>query len=758
MAKGAELKALRISLALCAVSCCASAQGSGKADGLADGRRAGLWLDSRISRNWRAPINRPPLNRDELADDADYYDEGYLSEMAADRVNGLWIPVRFDELAESRTRMSKLASIVRRAARHGIGIWLMANDPACVAPDCGLVKEHPDWFGPGPVWWDRRLWCPSSESALSHVRESVSRVFKAIPGLAGVINISHGEGLTTCLSLLAPCDVPYPDGIRCPQCATRPPWQLHADVARAIVQGMRDGSPSARLLSWLYHPEASVCRREWVGDCARNLPDGVTLLYNFESGSVKEQLGRPHVGGDYWLSVPGPAKPFSDLAATMRAAGGSLAAKIQVGCSHEMASLPYVPVPGLLYRKFRGLRACGVRDVVQGWFFGNAPGVMNKAAGRLASLDFESVGESAFLCELAADVWGTAEAGRVVRIWNAYAEAYARYPLDNAMQYYGPFAAGIAWPLEREVKLAPLARTWIGGEAPSGDFIGECLGKFSLDEVCRLTSEMSDLVRSADSDLEALGRAAAGGGERRLDVGVMRAFRNLIVSAADVFAFYRARRDGKADEMDRIAARAIELSREMLALTEEDERLGWHPEAGERLFSPEKLRARIARLDAEMGRRPALPVSIAAARYGEEAAGSNIVWRAQERNGDCVVRGTVKDVPGLVVVATDRFGTVRPKVQFVPVTNGAFKAVLKGFVPDKIAFLADENPSSGAAAVLWPSGRKPVDGRLALPWVDGASLGDLLSGELTGVVEPLSAGLRVPFAERRPRAREGAFP
>lgn len=129
------------------------------------------------------------------------------------------------------------------------------------------------------------------------------------------------------------------------------------------------------------------------------------------------------------------------------------------------------------------------------------------------------------------------------------------------------------------------------------------------------------------------------------------------------------------------------------------------------------------------------------------------VWRAQERTGDCVVRGTVKDVPGLVVVATDRFGTVRPKVQFVPVTNGAFKAVLKGFVPDKIAFLADENPSSGAAAVLWPSGRKPVDGRLALPWVDGASLGDLLSGELTGVVEPLSAGLRVPFAERRPRAR-----
>ena len=122
-----------------------------KGDGLV--YRSESWLDNRISRNWRAPINRPPLNRDELLDDNDYYDEDYLSSMAADGVNGLWIPVRLEELSSCPSRKAKLASIVGKARNHGIGIWLMMNEPECVAPDDRRAIGHPEWFAPGPVWW-----------------------------------------------------------------------------------------------------------------------------------------------------------------------------------------------------------------------------------------------------------------------------------------------------------------------------------------------------------------------------------------------------------------------------------------------------------------------------------------------------------------------------------------------------------------------------------------------------------------------------
>ena len=46
------------------------------------------------------------------------------------------------------------------------------------------------------------------------------------------------------------------------------------------------------------------------------MPPGVTMLYNFESGAMREQLGRYRNGGDYWLSFVGPAEPFRHVAAS----------------------------------------------------------------------------------------------------------------------------------------------------------------------------------------------------------------------------------------------------------------------------------------------------------------------------------------------------------------------------------------------------------------------------------------------------------
>ena len=130
------------------------------------------------------------------------------------------------------------------------------------------------------------------------------------------------------------------------------------------------------------------------------IPDGATLVYNFESGSERIQCGSVRRGGDYWLSVPGPAAPFRTVAAAGRAAGRPVGAKIQVSCSHEVATLPYVPVPGLLYRKYRAMHDEGVSSVLQCWFFGGTPGLMTRAAGELSKCDFPE-SEDKFLLRLA---------------------------------------------------------------------------------------------------------------------------------------------------------------------------------------------------------------------------------------------------------------------------------------------------------------------------------------------------------------------
>ena len=53
----------------------------------------------------------------------------------------------------------------------------------------------------------------------------------------------------------------------------------------------------------------------------------------------------------------------------------------------------------------------GVSSVMQCWYFGNYPGLMNKAAGMLAREDFEASTEKEFLERLAREEWGDNASG-----------------------------------------------------------------------------------------------------------------------------------------------------------------------------------------------------------------------------------------------------------------------------------------------------------------------------------------------------------
>ena len=151
------------------------------------------------------------------------------------------------------------------------------------------------------------------------------------------------------------------------------------------------------------------------------------------------------------------------------------------------------------------------------------------------------------------------------------------------MQYYGPFAAGVAWPLRPDVDLAQLARTWKPFDLPSGDLIGECLENHTLDEALRLTARMVELSQVPEIDaLEARWRNDR---ERMLDLGVMKALSLHFRSAYDIFDFYAARAEAvfasrsegdtakalKAiDRMSAAVVREEEVSRELLPLAKAD--------------------------------------------------------------------------------------------------------------------------------------------------------------------------------------------
>ncbi len=573
------------------------------------------WLRNRISRCFFGPIKRPPFNRDELMDDMDYYPDEYLNRLAHEGINGLWLTVIFREIAETSftprdkdapRRLAKLRRTIDKCLKYGIKTWIFAIEPKWLYADDPLAVAHPELLGCKAFDGTKDIYsfCTSTETGQQYLFETMRDIFTQLPRLGGFLNISHGERITSCLSF---ADTITEKPIPCPRCSKIPKWQVHFNTMNAMIKGIRASGSDAEIISWLYQPYPNPHKSNWVYELARHLPEGVTLQYNFESGAVRKQLSRSRIGGDYWLSYIGPTDIFSHLAENAKDAGNKMSAKIQVGCSHEIATVPFVSVPGLLYHKYRAMRECGCSSVMQCWYFGNYPDVMNRAAGELAFEEFND-SEADFLERLAKPQWGR-HAKTVAKAWELFTKGYSNYPLSNDMQYFGPMHFGVVWPLFLNPEFKPLQPTWKPDFPPSGDSIGECLENHTLDEALILASRMSDFWHGGMEILAPLRKQFADNPDRLLDIGVSQAIDILFNSAQNIFRFYLNRRTYLDDAttipqkreslaaMRAIVQKEIENSRAMLPLCQADSRLGFHSEAETHQFCVSRLEWRIALLE-----------------------------------------------------------------------------------------------------------------------------------------------------------------
>jgi len=589
------------------------------------------FIRRRISRCFFGPIKRPPKLRDELMDDVNYYPDEYLNRLAHDGVNGLWLTIEFRNLCRTRftpehggertQRLAKLRQTVDQCLRYGIRTYIFCIEPRSWDADDPVIQRHPEMVG-GGTYGNRRTFCTASETSRLYLEEATHSIFEAVPGLGGLINITHGERPTTCLSTTSAVG----DGsITCPVCAERQPWEILHSSLSAMERGMHSAAPDAELISWLYMPQpqgpGGNQLAPWVYDIPDHTPKGVILQFNFESGVVREFFGRELVGGDYWISTPGPSPRFKRIAETARQADTLISAKIQTGCSHEVASIPFVPVPSLLQRKFAAMRELGVTHTMLCWYFGNYPGLMNRAAGRLSFEDFP-VDEETFLLELAQRDWGT-NAPQAVAAWRLLAEGYANYPLTNLFQYYGPMHDGPVWPLLLEPEDSMLVPTWLLGSTitrepwpPSGDRVGECVhgshsmecaaNAYSLAEAVELTTCLDDAWTRGVALLTALRPTVTRQPERLRDIGLAEALGIQFRSGRNILRFYLLReqmlrldtpqRLELLAEMRGIAEEELANGPRLIALCESDSRLGFHSEAEGYKYFPAKIRWRMDQL------------------------------------------------------------------------------------------------------------------------------------------------------------------
>ena len=272
-----------------------------------------------------------------------------------------------------------------------------------------------------------------------------------------------------------------------------------------------------------------------------------------------------------------------------------------IGCSHEIASIPYVPVPGIIYKKYKAAHELGVEGVMQCWYFGNYPSMMSKAAGELSFMDDFS-DKDGFLTRLAATYYGRSKAESVKQAWALFEEGYRNYPINIMFSYYGPMHDGVVWDLYLKPRDNMLPRSWQLLDPPDGDRIHECLWEgHSLDEAVIL----SDMIKEKWE----MGMKALDLPETDELYTLSSALDILFKSGSNILKFFKLRRElgleigdptEKLAEMRKIIEIEIENSRKMIPICEADVRLGYHSEAEGFKFFPKKLLDRIAKLESTL--------------------------------------------------------------------------------------------------------------------------------------------------------------
>ncbi len=557
------------------------------------------WMKERITRGFFSPTNRPPKNGDELSDDIDYYPDEYLNRLMHDGTNGLWIYTSFRQLlkssiikeygVDSEKRIEKLNRVIAKCQKYGVKVYVFAIEPMMWAD---VSENYPDMIGHRFPGNGSATICPHSERGKQYAYESGRNLFTLCPDLGGFISITAGERMTSCASI---------DHTLCPRCARMTKGEVLSQNVENLRAGIRSVKPDAYCVSWTYG------HRLWdeneILRYIETAPSDVMLMQNFDDKGYEKQLGKVRQAMDYWLSYAGPSQMFEMTAKAVKKHQKHLWAKMQICCSHEVATLPYVPSPGSVYQKMKGAYEWGVEGLMECWYFGNYPCFMSKAAGELSFID-DYRDEDAFLRRLASISFGRGVADSVVKAWHFFEKGYRLYPLNIMFSYYSPAHDAVVWELSLKPKNFAPSRSWQLLDKPDGDRVCDSfLIGHTMEEILTLLTRMENYYAKAMTEL---GVIAGNAGDKLTDLlSVSGAFLTLCRSTKNVMEFYHLRDKlgiGEGDpkkllaKMRALCEDEIKQSETMITLCENDLRLGYHSEAEGFKFFPEKMRHRIGTL------------------------------------------------------------------------------------------------------------------------------------------------------------------
>ncbi|OGV80340.1 MAG: hypothetical protein A3K19_04225 [Lentisphaerae bacterium RIFOXYB12_FULL_65_16] len=425
-------------------------------------RRAPILKPGNISRRpiLRTRILRSPMSffhRQELPTVLDAYPETYLLRMAHHGFNGIWLRGRLHEMVKVRAFpefgldsdriLRDVNTLVQRAAKYGIKVFFYFNEPLAMRKDSGFFDRYPHLKGQSHGSEEVFAMCTSTPEVQVFLRDGMKYLFTKVSGLSGVILITASEFHTHCFSHFATRNQApgvWREKMECPRCRTRTPQAVIGEVIGCINDGVKAARPDAEVIAWNW--SWTLYEDEPQPGVIKALPKGVGVMADFERGGKRVTDGFKHMVDEYSQTYVGPSERFRGTAKVARETKRGMYAKLQIGVTHEIASVPYFPVYRKLAEKFLSLNRQHAIGAMECWNFGNilSPNTELANAFSWAPLP-KSI--DAYLRRIAERDFGAKAAAPLVKAWDCFARATEHYPFSIPLLYWGPQHFGPAFPL-----------------------------------------------------------------------------------------------------------------------------------------------------------------------------------------------------------------------------------------------------------------------------------------------------------------------
>jgi hypothetical protein len=441
-----------------------------------------------------------------------------------------------------------------------------------------------------------RALCTSQPLVFDFLENAAGNLFTLVPRLKGLLLITASEHLHHCLSFSTPV---YPELYEkqyanlCPKCRDRDATAMVSSIVNRLAQGAYHARPDAEIIAWNW--DWSWYDAAPYEKIIRQLDPRISLATNLNLRGTKEDpVGTRRRINEYALSYVGPSEHCQKCAEFARNSGRKFFVQMVLGTTHELATVPCIPVPHRVYEKVVEARRLNAEGYL-GWTFGSMPCVNLAVAARVRSLPSIPENKEDFLRCFAAEYLPGCNADLVCKAWRFFAMGIDLYPFDNRLLYYGPVNYALAYKqFPGPVLGKPMTQSWL--DLPrEGDDLDSCCGPFSPEILIERFDLMADRFEEGVAYYRK-GTKNVAEPRKSLELGNAAIIALIFRSVANIFRIHMLKKawaPSQARAFRRILKDELAICRKALPLVKADSRLGFHTECQAYQFSEALIRGKI---------------------------------------------------------------------------------------------------------------------------------------------------------------------